>query len=118
MARHRCTGDHVHPVPDPKVGNIDPDGGDDARCFETRTGRKCRFFQIGSPSEHRIRAVQGDRLDPQLNLIRLGGLRFFMFQPQHFGATKLMKADDTAKVKIRHDGSFRPWSALQKDRMP
>ena len=77
-----------------------PDGGDGTRRLVPKTGWQPGLFQVLALTEHRLGAVQPQRLDVDLDLALAGGRDFNVLQTEDFGAADLMKPHDAHHVSL------------------
>src|SRR6516165_11985094 len=77
-----------------------PDGGDGARRLVPEPGRQFGSFQVLAAAEHRLRPVQPQRLDADLDLALFRRRHLQFFDAQDFRAAGLMKSHDTCHVSL------------------
>src|SRR5262249_32482566 len=77
-----------------------PDGCDGARSLVPQPGRKFGRFQVLTAAEHRLRSVQPQRLDADLDLTLPRRWHLNLFNAEDFGAASLVKSHDPRHVSL------------------
>ena len=91
----REAGDGADGVADLEALDVRPDRGNGPRRLVSQTGGKPGFFQVLTPAEHRLRAVQPERLDADLHFAPSRRRDGDLLDAQHFRITGLVKSYDS-----------------------
>lgn len=76
---------------------------DDAGGLETEAGRKGRGLDIGPLPQERFRAIEPERLDPDLHLAPPWRRDVDGLDAQHLGATMSVEANDARHEHIQNN---------------
>ena len=77
-----------------------PDRGDGPRRLVAQAGGELRVFQVLAAAEHRLGAVEPQRLDADLDLALAGRRDLELLDLEDFGAAGLVESHDSRHVPL------------------